>query len=85
MSRGLIVIANQLGSLNEYIQHGETGLFYQSNNPENIQNLFIKILNHKYELTKIRKKAYHLVRSNFTSKTQLPLIEKIIDNKNEIN
>ena len=79
MARGVIVMANRLGSLTEFINHHETGLFYNTEDPESLPDLIHDIQDQKFDLAKIRKNAYQMVKTRFNAPQQLAQFEQILE------
>ena len=78
-STGLIVIANPIGSLTEMIEHGINGLFYDADDPQSLPNLIYEIQDQKYDLVRIRKNAYQMVKNRFYAPKQLARFEEILE------
>ena len=79
MSRGAIVVANELGSLPEFITHGESGLFYHANDPQSLPKLIDAILKNEFDLRKIQQNAHQMVQSRFHADFQLQKLNHIIE------
>ena len=79
MARGVIVMANRLGSLTEFVTHLETGLFYNEEDPKSLPDLIHDIQAQKFDLAKIRKNAYQMVKTRFNAPQQLAQFEQILE------
>ncbi len=79
MARGVIVMANRLGSLTEFVTHLETGLFYNADDPKSLPDLIHNIQDQKFDLAKIRKNAYQMVKTRFNAPQQLAQFEQILE------
>ena len=79
MARGVIVMANRLGSLTEFINHAETGFFYNAEDPESLPDLIHDIQDQKFDLVKIRKNAYQMVKTRFNAPKQLDQFDEILE------
>ena len=79
MARGVVVLANRQDSLSEFMVHQETGLFYDTDDPQSLPNLIHEIQDQKYDLVQIRKNAYQMVKNRFYAPKQLARFEEILE------
>jgi glycosyltransferase involved in cell wall biosynthesis len=67
MACGTIVLATPVGGIPDVIKDGETGFILKNNEPENIAEGIIRILNHSH-LDIIAKKARNLIEKEYNFK-----------------
>ena len=79
MARGVVVLANRQDSLSEFMVHQETGLFYDADVPQSLPNLIHEIQDQKYDLFRIRKNAYQMVKTHFYAPKQLARFQEILE------
>jgi len=79
MARGVVVLANRQDSLSEFMVHQETGFFYDADDPQSLPNLIHEIQDQKYDLFRIRKNAYQMVKTRFYAPKQLARFEEILE------
>lgn len=82
MSYGRPVLASNLPAFSEIIEDGKTGLLFESENPEDLADRIMQVLNNKEGLNSIRDKANVELETNYNWKEiggkTLNVYEKII-------
>ena len=78
MACGTPVLATPVGAIPDVIKDGETGFLLKSNDPKQIADKIIELLNKPELLEKVSKNAYNHVRENFSYEKILESWRKII-------
>lgn len=73
------VIAYRHGALTEIIQDNETGLLVTADNPDELAEAIIRLINNPDDAERIGKKARIWVEQNFDLKVTVPKIEALYD------
>ncbi|MEK7659543.1 MAG: glycosyltransferase family 4 protein [Patescibacteria group bacterium] len=66
MAVGIPIIATPVGGIPDFLRHGETGLFCETENPEDLSEKITKILTDENLKTKIIKNSLGLVRRGYS-------------------
>ena len=80
MSSGKIVVASDVGSISEIIQHGKNGLLFEKENISDLENKIKSILEKTYDLDKMRKNARETIIRNFQWNDRAKKISQIYEN-----
>ena len=75
MSYGLPIITSDLEPFKELIIHGENGFIFESNSPNELAKLLIKISN--YDLSKISLNSYETAKNKYSWKKSGSLTTKL--------
>lgn len=83
--RGIPVVASRVGGIPEIIENGYNGLLFEKDNPEELADSLVKLINDK-ELRELfgkngRQKIENLFDGEKTLREHMNLYEKITDNK----
>jgi len=84
MACGTPVLATPVGAIPDVIKDGETGFLLKSNDPKQIADKIIELLNKPELLEKVSKNAYNYVRENFSYEKTLESWRKILSEFNRV-
>jgi len=74
---GTPVIASRIGSLDEIIIDGETGVKYEPGNPKDLLEKINNLINDKQKLTTMRKRARALFEEKYTAERNFLMLMEI--------
>jgi glycosyltransferase involved in cell wall biosynthesis len=77
MSCGTPVLATTVGGIADIIKNGETGFLLESNDPENIANRVMNLLNNSKMTEEVSKKAYKWIKENVNEEKAIEAWQEI--------
>jgi glycosyltransferase involved in cell wall biosynthesis len=80
-SYGIPVVASDIGSLKELVLHDETGLLFQSGNPDNLKSMIDQLKNDNEKLYKYRKNAFNYYQTKLSPKV---IYSRVMDIYNDV-